>query len=254
LAGDLAQLSIAEVLQMLSLQRQSGVLTAVHGTASVSIAFKDGAVRLVTGEGVGREFLLGTILVREKLMQPSDLDLFLHNRDGTTQRLGSQIVRLGYVSQPDLERALRHQSSELVYELLRWSRGHFEFYRRATLPDEVLEFDFGITTDELLMEGYRRVDEWRLIEGAIPTFSLVPVRLTGGLEHAGPDGLNAEERAVYDTVDGVRRVHDIMEQIGRSTFAVASVLYRLVSAHVIGISRPPVRGERHDTVVGPVLT
>ncbi len=235
LSGDLGQVGVAEVLQLLALQRQSGLLTVEHKASSISIAFKDGAVRLVTGENVGRELLLGRILVREKLIEARELELFLANRQGTRRRLGTQVVKLGYLSQEDLRRALERQSSELVYELLRWSGGLFEFYRLAQLPDEVLEFDFGITIDALLMEGFRRVDEWGLIESMLPSFDLVPQRITGGLEHVGPQGLTGEEQEVYEHIDGARRVHEIIERTAGGTFEVARILYRLLSARVIAL-------------------
>jgi CheY-like chemotaxis protein len=236
LTGDLTQVTIADVLQMLSLQRQSGILTATCSEASISIAFKDGAVRMVTGENAGHQFLLGAILVRERLMQPGELAVFLQNRQGTRQRLGTQVVRLGYISHEELGRALKRQSSELVYELLRWGCGSFEFYRRADLPQEVLEFDFGITIDELLMEGYRRVDEWHLIESVLPSLDAVLVALPGGLERLGPQGLTSQEQVVYAQVDGKRSAQEVIDQGEGGTFEAARVLYRLLSAHVVGIA------------------
>ncbi len=236
LAGDLGQVPLAEVMQLLSLQRQSGILTVELGDRVVSIAIKNGQVRLVTSENLSRDFLLGTILVREKLIEPRELELFLANRKGTRRRLGSQVVKLGYVTQEALERAIQRQSSELVYELLRWGSGRFEFYRRDELPEQVLEFNFAITIDELLMEGFRRVDEWGLIESVLPSFDLVPARVPGGLEHVGPQGLTPEEQAVYDEVDGERTVHQLIDQVGGAAFDVARVLYRLISARVVTVA------------------
>ena len=228
-----------EVLQMLSLQRQSGLLVVKKKGARVTLAFKDGSVRLVTAENLGNEFLLGRILVREGLMEARELELFLSNRKGSRRRLGSQVVKLGYVSAPDLQKALVRQSSELVYELLRWGHGRFELHRMAELPEQVLEFDFGISMDELLMEGFRRVDEWGLIESVLPSLEAVPVRVPGGHEHLEPVGLTAEEEAVFAQVDGSRRVTDIVVTVGKGTFETARILYRLLSARVVALRQPP---------------
>ena len=68
MVGDLSMLPIAEVLQMLSLQRQTGFLHANRSDSQISIAFEKGQVRLVTGENVPEEFLLGNITATD--LQP----------------------------------------------------------------------------------------------------------------------------------------------------------------------------------------
>lgn len=235
LSGRLESVGLAEVLQLLAMQRQSGFLRVSRGSRRISIAFKNGAVRLVIGEQVDEEFLLGRILVREGLMQPGELDLLLNNRRGTRRRLGRQVVELGYVTPEQLHQALRRQSSELVYELLRWGGGYFAFEPHETLPEEVLEFEFGLTIDELLMEGFRRVDEWGLIESALPSFDLIPSRVPGGEQHAGPDGLTDAEQQVLEHVDGAKSARQIIEDVNWGTFEVARVLYRLLAARIITV-------------------
>ena len=232
LFGDLAAVPVAEVFQLLSLQRQTGFLLVRRGEAELSIAFKDGMVRLVTGSGTPPELLLGNILVQDRLMEPRELELLLANRRGTRRRLGSQMVKLGYVNQEQLQKALTRQSAELVYELLRWKSGRFGFERRDKLPPQVVEFEPGLRVDELLMEGFRRVDEWGLIETALPSFDVVLVRPPPPGEL---DSLRAEERDVLAAVDGRRTVHDIIRVVGWGTFAVARILYRLISAHWVTV-------------------
>lgn len=232
MSGDLGIISIAEVMQLLSMQRQSGFLIVRRDRAVVSIAYKDGKVRLTTGEYIPEELLLGSIVVRERLMEPKDLEVLLNNRRGTRRLLGAQLVRLGYVSREELHQALRKQSAELVYELLRWGRGSFEFERAEALPPEVLEFDFDLSIDELLMEGFRRVDEWGLIESAIPSFDDIPVQVA---HVARERTFTTEESEVLASVDGRRSVQEIIDLVGTGTFQVAVVLYRLVAARVVAL-------------------
>jgi len=250
LHGELAVVPVAEVMQVLSLQRQSGFLHVQNGEPRVSIAFKDGSVRLTTGANLPPEFLLGNILVQEKLIPPEELDLFLTNRRGTSQRLGAQVVKLGYLEQKDLHLALRRQSSELVYELLRWSRGEFWFERCDQLPEDVLEFEFDLTIDELLMEGFRRVDEWGLIESVIPSFDGVPCRTPVSLDRLGPAGLTDDEQKILAAVDGKRTVHEIIRTVAASSFDVARILYRLASSRIVAMQLqiPPVELTIDDTV------
>lgn len=233
LTGDLALVPMAEVFQLLSLQRQSGFLTVRRHAAAISIAFKEGEVRLVTAENMAPEFLLGNILIQENLIDPIEFETFLTNRKGTRRRLGTQLVKLGYLDVDRLHQALRRQSTELVYELLRWHEGRFRFSACETLPQEVLEFEFGLGIDELLMEGFRRVDEWGLIEDTLPSFTTPLERVPGGEERLGEQGLAEDEKEALALVNGKRSTQDIIAELNLGTFEGASLVYRLVSSRVI---------------------
>ncbi|MEK7704368.1 MAG: DUF4388 domain-containing protein, partial [Myxococcota bacterium] len=232
LLGDLAVVPIAEVLQLLALQRQTGFLTVRHGAAAIAVAVQRGSVRLVTGENMGRDFLLGTILVQERLLRADELEALLSAAARTHERLGESMLRHGHLGREDLVRVLRRQSSELVYDMLRWRTGRFEFQRRDVLPAELLEHDMGLGIDELLMEGFRRVDEWRLIEAVLPSFDIVLARTPGSSERAAAQHLTESELSVLHQIDGQRSVREVMAAAGGATFDVARLLYRLVSAHL----------------------
>lgn len=239
LAGDLASVAVAEVLQLLSLQRQTGFLTICHEQQSVSVAFDKGKVCQVTGEGTAEEFMLGRILVRERIVEERELEVLLLNRKGSRRRLGSQVVKLGYVTLEQLQGAMRLQSCELVYEVLRWDDGYFTFYPQVRLPADVLEFEFGLGIDMLLMEGYRRVDEWGLIETVLPSLDVVLRPRPGGSSRVE---LTDEENALLKEVDGERTATEVIGIVGSGTFQGARLLYRLLSAHVIEHEQPSLGG------------
>jgi len=250
LRGDLAAIPMAEVLQLLSLQRQTGVLRIRDPEREVAIFLKDGQVRLVTGNNLSPDLLLGSILVQEKLISKAELDQLISNRRGSRRLIGSQIVQLGYVTRDDLHKALRRQSSELIYELLRWDGGQWHFERCAALPAEVLDFEFGVSIDALLMEGFRRVDEWGLIEGVLKSFAVVPNLVPGGVAHLGDSGLTEEESTLVDAIDGARSVHELIRVLGMPAFEVARLLYRLACARVVNLpDTTPMPLEDQETLV-----
>ncbi len=228
LRGDLAVVPIAEVLQLLALQRQTGFLDVRYLTQSVRLAFERGEVRQVSGAGMAEEFLLGEILVREGFVQRDDLDILLEKPSG--QRLGAQVVALGYVNAEMLHEAMRQQSCEMLYEMLRWGWGAFAFFPHEHLPEEAREFDFDLGMEGLLMEGYRRVDEWGLIEQALPSLEVVLCARQGRSGHVV---LTAEEEMVLALVNAERTARAIIAAAGLGTFQGARLLYRLLSAHVV---------------------
>ena len=60
----------------------------------------------------------------------------VHAKDTPTP-LGLKLLAAGRIDDEQLRAALVQQSSEIVYELLRWTKGRFTFQRRA--PDELAE-------------------------------------------------------------------------------------------------------------------
>src|SRR5262249_49867122 len=47
-----------------------------------------------------------------------------------TSLIGDLLVSSGYATEDELRGALSKQTSELIYEALRWKRGRFEFHRK----------------------------------------------------------------------------------------------------------------------------
>jgi len=238
LSGDLAQVPVAEVMQLLALQRQTGVLTIRRHEAAVALAFANGVVCLVTGQNMGPHLLLGAMLIQERLLTAAQLEAALAQDREIPHRLGRHIVEQGHIVQADLMRVLHRQSAELVYEMLRFKSGSFTFVRVTMLPEEAKEFGFSLRVDELLLEGYRRVDEWGLIERVLPSFDLIPISVPGAVERVGPDSFDPFERAILEVIDGRCNVNDIIAHVARPPFDVARALYGLVAAHMLAVTTP----------------
>jgi hypothetical protein len=233
LAGNLQVVPIAEVLQLLDAQRQSGVLTVSRGQASVAVFFRDGALQLAIADEVSEEFLLGRFIVDHDLMTRQDFEGFLETRTPGEPLIGAQLVKLGYLSSGDLKTALKKQTSELVYEILRWNVGRFEFSATRNLPAQAVEAGLALDIEGILMEGFRRVDEWHLIEREIDNFDLVFLRNEDAVAHMGRGRLTREELAVLELVNGKNTVKEIVRSSRMGSFEVSKMLYRLLSIKLV---------------------
>jgi DNA-binding response OmpR family regulator len=235
LRGDLRVVPLAEVLQLLDVQEQSGVLTVERTGARVDIYFRRGRVDQAIAEGVPEEFLLGRFVVDAELMSRGDFAGFLESRaDVTSARLlGQQLVKLGHIAEADLKACLTRQSSELIYEILRWRHGRFRFNAGMELPPSVIDAALGLDVEAVLMEGYRRVDEWHLIERAIDNFDVVFLRNEDSVAQMGRGRLTREELAVLELVNGKNSVKDIVRKSRMGSFEVSKMLYRLLSIKLV---------------------
>jgi hypothetical protein len=246
LAGDLGVISLADVLGLLDAEAQTGTLTIRRDDAHLRVHFAAGRIDLATADGVSEEFLLGRFLVRGGALAAPTLATALAAREAepataTRTLLGTFLVERGYVGPPALRRVLALQTAALIFESLRWGAGRFGFYPQAELPAPAREAALSLAVPALLLEGFRRVDEWRLIEREVGDFDGVFVRDEDRLASFGRARLTREESAVLDLCDGRRSVREIVSQAARHNAAVVhmgafdttKMLYRLSRTRLI---------------------
>ncbi len=167
---------------------------------------------------------------------PTSSGPFSRREESTGMRnvrlLGDLLVDSGKVSRDQLRDALARQSSELIYEVLRWEKGRFEF-RREPPPPLAESAQLGLPVASVVMEGFRRVDEWRLVEAGLGSFDGVVQPDPVAIETLGPDRLARAERAVLDCVDGERTVREIIAASHMSSFDACKVLFQLLEARLV---------------------
>jgi len=244
--GPLKELGIQDVLQMLELARKTGVLT-VRSQRMMDEA----VVHVVEGDLVFASRrralrLLGQQLLREGKLTAKELERALEaQRADPKQRLGAILVEMGTVDRSELERQLRFQVEETIYDLLAWDEGYFHFEETDDTPEGPIR----IRVDSLLMEGARRLDEWTRLESRVPSPDAVPTLLAAG-ESATVD-LRPDEWEVLAEVDGERDLRLIAASLGRSAFDVAKIVFGLSSMGVVDV-RDRGRDTREEEVV-PLL-
>lgn len=231
LAGDVSVISIAEILQLLHLQHQTGALTISNRKSEITLFVREGNVDFARSRGVRDEFLLGRYLVESGAISREDLDTVLAQRSGSRRLLGDVLKELGLVEPDAITHSITRQASELVYEVVRWKTGRFTF--TVGIPPEVSTVRLGLSTSALVMEGFRRVDEWRLIEGTFD-FEEVIARDEGAIERVGDESkLTKRELAVLEAVDGERTVREIVDFMEGSSFEVCKIIYQFLNSRLV---------------------
>lgn len=235
LDGMLGAVPLGEVFQLLALQSQTGLLVVERSgrqsPSTISVALRNGRIDLCTATGLGEEFLLGRYLVSLGCVSREQVERAAADASARRRLLGESLVRDGVVSAEDIERALVRQSSELVYEALRWSGGRFRFEVGGVLAPAQLA-RLGIASESLVMEGFRRMDEWRLIGEYLPSEGTVLARDDAAILRSS-QRLDRNERAVLDAVDGARTVREVVRAVSMSSFDACKILYRLLRARVV---------------------
>ena len=191
LVGNLEDLGLGEILQIVSLSRKSGVLSLFSRGREGIIVFRQGQVIRATIDG--QQSHLGQLLVKNGVITDATLRnaLTLQGQEGGKERLGEILTSRFSVPGDLVENVVRQQIENTVYALFAWSEGSFDFELRDTVdavedPPQDLSQCFleqGLNPQFLAMEGSRILDE-RRHRGEIPD-----------------DGQDPEEGSFLDTCD-----------------------------------------------------
>jgi hypothetical protein len=95
-----------------------------------------------------------------------------------------------------------------------------------------------VSTESLLMEGARRIDEWSRIADRVPNLSVIPDLAPGDAEHPALLDLLPQEWKVLAMIDGATDLRSIAATLSMSEFDVAKVVYGLVSTGVVLLRQP----------------
>src|SRR5215212_3823701 len=235
LEGTLRDFSLADIFQLIGLQRKTGVLTLRGKDDTVTVTFLDGKV--VGADSLNRrlENRLGTVLMRTGFLSQDQLSRALEIQKETLQRLGFILTHYGIISQDSLREAIQLQMMQIVFRLFRWKDGDYHFSQETTIEydrDNVVP----ITAESILMEGARMMDEWPIIEKRIRSYDLVfrkkltdqeilvvgadeadEIEFDGESTRARKRGsagdkvrISPDEKAIFDLVDGTMKVSDIV--------------------------------------------
>jgi hypothetical protein len=232
LAGDLGFISLAELLQMLELQRQTGALRITYGTQEIVLYLATGRVDFARSSNLDVSFRLGRFLVEDGVVTREQLEPMLDGSRPGERLLGEELERRGVAKGEQVREALRRQTSELVYEAVRWRQGRFTFNVGDTCPEAAMA-QLSLAPGGLLMEGYRRVDEWQLIEGSFKFDDVLipdPIAVERLSERSQLEPL---EELVLATIDGKRKVRQIVDDIDASTFDVCKALHQFLNSGVV---------------------
>jgi DNA-binding response OmpR family regulator len=116
----------------------------------------------------------------------------------------------------------RHRGVAAVYRLLTWSEGYFDVDFRPVRRSRTIH----LATQEILMEGMRRLDEWgRLIEQLPPLDTVFMVdagELIGRLDEI-PDEVNA----IIRLTDGTRTLLEIIDAAPFDDLETLKIITRL---------------------------
>lgn len=239
-SGDLDVASFMRLMVRLFAERATGLAVVRDATRRKDVYLELGHPVFLTST-IGRE-RLGEHLITRGRLDPEHLRVALEAQ-AADEHLGSALVRLGMMTQPEVHEALREQQLLRLVDLCAWEHGRYAFFEgtRYTGP----HVDLGLETPELWVRAARGIPE-RLV-----------LRRLGDVMHQVVSGFDArtvelcsphlvgEERVAITAFNGERQaVQVVTAESGahgrrRAVLTVLYLFWELGSLHIRGpVSEP----------------
>jgi hypothetical protein len=187
------------------------------------VVFKDGQVIQAASDSIRDS--LGNILVSQGMLTEAVLSQALATqRKEVDKPLGMILVEMGSVPAQTLESVVRKQIEEIIYDLLAWEEGFFNFELGEIAPKDKIEIDtqefllkHGISAEYLLMEGTRILDEKRK---GMP--KPAPAAKAPGIHHASYEPAKEEFRARIETEAPSKAISTLRSMFDELRFPTAT--------------------------------
>jgi hypothetical protein len=169
LKGTLKDFGIADILQLIGQQQKTGHLKLSNKGDEVVVSFRDGNIVRAEAGRRNKKDLIGSMLVAAGLISEAQLEFALETQRRTLQRLGDVLVAQGALTAEKFREMVQLQTTETLYRLFQWKAGTYEFEQGEVESDPALT---PLRAESVLMEGFRRVDEWPVVRKRITSLQM----------------------------------------------------------------------------------
>jgi hypothetical protein len=228
LRGSLQRAGFPAVLRPLVHGARTGVLRLTSGNVSRSVYLSEGRVIFATSSDPDDR--LGEMLLRKGRISYRALeDSVRAMNDG--KRQGTMLVENGAIRARELVDGVRDQVQEIVYSLVGWDEGTFEFTEGKLPSREVILLH--MSTPELMLEGVRRVDRWSRIRAGVGPLSQQYAMASRSAAVMSAVTLLKPELDLVASLDGVLTVEEICRLCRLPDFVACRTIWALWAAGVL---------------------
>jgi hypothetical protein len=212
--GDLENLSIVDIIQLIHTTRKSGIFYVKGGKGESKIVFSNGFI--VGANHINNSIRIGTVLVKMGAVTIDDLKQALSASDAAPAKdrvpLMAALMRMGKLKREDAQRGLQKLVAMTIIELMGWTKGTFTFdsdafvysSKNGASPGDMGQ-DVGADAQMVLMDALRIYDERerdRANGKEVPSFEtlytdILPTQSAGGAKEKG-SMITAEDLGLAD--------------------------------------------------------
>jgi hypothetical protein len=229
LEGNLTAFGLSEILQLIAVQRKSGMLTVTRQSSSMKLFFRDGRVVSTRDRRRGATDPFVDYLVRYGVISREEVSRLTDVSAQSKLDITDVIVSEGVLTAELLEFHCRNHVQETVHDVLTWEQCSYRFIPgpEVTAGMKVL---VDVAVEGMLMESMRRIDEFPLILKEFPSGDIKVKRRAGAVRG---DKIASREAVVFEMLSVERTIDDLVAHAKIPLFETYEALRQLKESNLI---------------------
>lgn len=229
--GDIASISLSDVVQNLVANQKSGTLTIHSRDLECHIQFKDGVIisyKDGRGTNIARWLVDKGIVARDRME-----DALRKYRKAKRKSLGAILRDVKAIDLDEYTDHLKNLVSDGICEALSLREGSFEF-REGQLSEklasqEARAMGLQFSAQSLIMEAARRADDWEHIRRHLPSENEIYFVPPGNRDHLIESADDEITPLAVELLDGTLSLKQIMAKLPCMRFESARCLANLIA-------------------------
>jgi len=231
--SSIQELGLFDLFQLLHMNGKTGrlIITDTGGNREAQVLFQSGSVCMASVHDRSPK-TVDMLLEEWGVVDQTSMQVVARTI-GNHKSLLDCLVAAGISSKTHLESFFAARIRECVYGVFKWESGDCRFLEEELdTRREVLAL---LNTENLIMEGARRIDEWSNIMNKVPSRHSV-FQICLGNEQDQQLNLKPKEWEILSLIDDNRSVHEINNVVGEDLFTTSKLIYGLVVMGVIELA------------------
>ncbi len=239
LKGYLGGFDLTDVLQMISQQQKTGILTVKGSAGQISLSFRDGQIIGIKPDMANQEFDLEQMLKKSGKLSISRLNNLRQEQIHHHATLEKMLVEHEIMSAEEIGNLNLLRIFEALECVLRWKKGSYSFqptsilHETPYLPPQPSDF--------VLFEILRQMDELSVFEQHIPSVNSIFEAVSTFASEADDDlfsedfkeRLSIEEQHILELVSNGCTVQDIIDKSLQGKYNVYRTLHSFLESGII---------------------
>jgi len=231
LEGNVRDFGLSEILQLIALQKKSGMLS-ITGEQTMVIYFREGQVISTRDRRRMANDPLREYILKYGYLSRDEMDRIQQIQAESSLDLTDILASEKKFSEDELRTIFAEQIQETIQEILSWPKSQYKFIIGSQVLQGVKYFG-SLKVEGLLMESMRRIDEYPELLRIFTSEDTIVKHLP--MPPEAPPKLDELEESIYELLRGEMRIGEIVSKAQMARFCTYEALKNLLEKELLQI-------------------
>ena len=232
LEGNARDFGLSEILQLVALQKKTGML-AIEGEHTMVIYFRDGLIVSTRDRRKMAADPLREYIVRYGILGVEEMARLDRIQEETKIDLADILLSEKKFSEDELREIFAEQMQESIQDILAWPKSTYKFIIGGQALQGVRTFG-GMKVEALLMESMRRIDELPELRRLFPSDDTILTRIEP--PETGRPELEAAEEELYELLAAPTTLGELVPRARMPRFCTMEGLKQLLEKGLLQVT------------------